>query len=445
MEYEAKLNRFFPGSRCLAICQYDRRAFGADLLLEVVTNHPLVAVGDRLYENFYYLPPEEYLGGDVAEAKLEYWLNNLAAERELREDLLWERRFSSELIDSLPVFFVAIDPRGKTLTMNEMMLRELGYARDEVTGKDYLREFVPPGDRAGLAKVFEAVARSSKPVVNINRVRAKDGREIVVEWHGKPVFREGGALDFFYGLGVDITARLKSEEMMRRMNEELEAYAHAVSHDLRAPIANITAAAETLRRLLDVSGAGKEEVSDITSSIISSSQQAINLIEETLRISRERALSPVVEEVDLTGIVAEVVREREEGLREKGVRVETDEDLGRLSAHRVDMYRIFSNLLDNAARFVPPGSGLVEIRRLARERDGTLRYLVRDNGPGIEPDRLEEIFEPFSRGEGGVTGVGLATVKLLVEAYGGYIRAYNDGGACFEFTLRPRGGRGHAA
>jgi signal transduction histidine kinase len=268
---------------------------------------------------------------------------------------------------------------------------------------------------------------------------------IVVEWHGKPVFREGGALDFFYGLGVDITARLKSEEMMRRMNEELEAYAHAVSHDLRAPIANITTAAETLRRLLDVSGAGKEEVSEVISSIISSSRQAMNLIEETLRISRERALSPVVEEVDLTGIVAEVVREREEGLREKGVRVETDEDLGRLSAHRVDMYRIFSNLLDNAARFVPPGSGLVEIRRLARERDGTLRYLVRDNGPGIEPDRLEEIFEPFSRGEGGVTGVGLATVKLLVEAYGGYIRAYNDGGACFEFTLRPRGGRGHAA
>lgn len=326
------------------------------------------------------------------------------------------------------------------MNMNEMMLMELGYTREEVMGKEYLREFVPPEDRAGLAKVFEALVESGTPMVNINRVRAKDGREIVVEWHGKPVLRDGGELDFFYGLGVDITARVRSEEMMRRINKELEAYAHAVSHDLRAPIANVMAAAETLRRLLAVPEAGKEEVGEVISFIISSSRQAMDLIEETLRISRERALSPVVGEVDLNALVAEVVKEREEVLREKGVRVETDEDLGRLPAHRVDMYRIFSNLLDNAIRFVPTGSGLVEIRKLARERDGTLRYLVRDNGPGIEPDRLGDVFETFSRGEGGVTGVGLATVKLLVEACGGDIRAYNDGGACFEFTLRPRGG-----
>lgn len=439
MEYEAGLDRFLPGSACLALCLYDRMAFGAGLLLEVVAAHPLVVVGDRLYENFYYLPPEKCLSEDPAEAKLEQWLRNLAVERSLRESLLWERRFSSELIDSLPVFFVAIDPQGRTLTMNEMMLKELGYTKEEVMGEDYLRRFVPPEDRAGLQRVFDTLVKSGRTTVSVNRVRAKDGREIVVEWHGKPVFSEGGELDYFYGLGLDITERVRSEETMRRINEELEAYAHAVSHDLRAPIANITAAAETLRRLLAVSGATKDErFEEVITHIIASSRQATDLIEETLRVSRERALAPEVGEVDLSGIVAEVVREREETLRLKGVRVDADEDLGRFPAHRVDMYRIFSNLLDNAVRFAPPGEGVVEVRKLAMEEEGALRFLVRDNGPGIDPDLLEDVFTLFSRGKGGMTGVGLATVKLLVEAYGGDIRAYNDGGACFEFTLRPQ-------
>lgn len=94
----------------------------------------------------------------------------------MREDLLWERRFSSELIDSLPVFFVAIDPLGRTINMNKMMLRELGYSREEVTGGDYMSTFVPPEDRPGLARVFETLVQSGKPTVNVNRVRARDGR-----------------------------------------------------------------------------------------------------------------------------------------------------------------------------------------------------------------------------------------------------------------------------
>jgi signal transduction histidine kinase len=76
-EYEARLNTFFPGSRCLAICQYDRRRFDPRVLLDVLETHPLAVVGTEVYDNFYYMPPEDFFGAHPAAAKLDSWLNHL--------------------------------------------------------------------------------------------------------------------------------------------------------------------------------------------------------------------------------------------------------------------------------------------------------------------------------------------------------------------------------
>lgn len=78
IEYEARLNRFFPGSHCLAICQYDRNRFPAAKLIDVLVTHPIAVVGTSVYENFYYIPPDDYLGPNVQEATLRRWLANLA-------------------------------------------------------------------------------------------------------------------------------------------------------------------------------------------------------------------------------------------------------------------------------------------------------------------------------------------------------------------------------
>jgi len=77
VEYEAKLNTFFPGSDCLAICQYDRRKFDARVLLDVLATHPLAVVGTEVYDNFYYMPPQDFFGANPVAAKLDSWLNHL--------------------------------------------------------------------------------------------------------------------------------------------------------------------------------------------------------------------------------------------------------------------------------------------------------------------------------------------------------------------------------
>jgi len=77
VEYEAKLNTFFPGSECLAICQYDRRKFDPGVLLDVLATHPLAVIGTEVYDNFYYMPPQDFFGANPVAAKLDSWLSHL--------------------------------------------------------------------------------------------------------------------------------------------------------------------------------------------------------------------------------------------------------------------------------------------------------------------------------------------------------------------------------
>ena len=94
IEYEARLNEFFPGSRCLAICQYDRRRFDPEVLLDVLRTHPIAIVGTEVYDNFYYTPPTELLGGDLPALTLSHWLENLD-ERKWAEEAL--RQYAERL------------------------------------------------------------------------------------------------------------------------------------------------------------------------------------------------------------------------------------------------------------------------------------------------------------------------------------------------------------
>jgi PAS domain S-box-containing protein len=114
-----------------------------------------------------------------------------------------------------PAFVVAISPAGKTIAMNRTMLRALGYTAEEVAGKDYLSTFVPEEERATLAAVFAANVQEKQATVNVNHILAKDGRRLLVEWHSSPVGSAEGRIDFFFGLGLDITARQAAEKALR--------------------------------------------------------------------------------------------------------------------------------------------------------------------------------------------------------------------------------------
>lgn len=87
IEYEQKLNEFYPHNRALSICQYDTRIFEPEMLLDILTTHPIAIIGNEIYDNFYYIPTEELLSGNLPEVTLNHWKKNLEMRKKM-EDIL---------------------------------------------------------------------------------------------------------------------------------------------------------------------------------------------------------------------------------------------------------------------------------------------------------------------------------------------------------------------
>ena len=163
----------------------------------------------------------------VAQRTAELTQANEQLEREIVERkqtekiLRRERDFSQTLIQSSPAFFVTIDASGKTLMMNDSMLQALGYKVSEVIDTDYLTTFVPEEDHKLLSSIFEQVVQQKQKTVNENYITSKSGERFLVDWRGVPILKEDGTMDYFFGVGLDITERKRAEEALSKKNEEL--------------------------------------------------------------------------------------------------------------------------------------------------------------------------------------------------------------------------------
>ncbi len=124
-----------------------------------------------------------------------------------------EPDFQHPLFNASPAFLTAIDKSGKILAMNDTMLRKLGYSRREVIGRDYLSQFVPESDRDVLAQIFQKLSQKNETTQNCNRVLTKNGQELLVQWHGKPIYDpQSQQILYFFGLGIDITEKERAED-----------------------------------------------------------------------------------------------------------------------------------------------------------------------------------------------------------------------------------------
>ena len=123
------------------------------------------------------------------------------------------------------------------------------------------------------------------------------------------------------------------------------------------------------------------------------------------------------------------------------VKVSLPPDLPLLEFDAVLLERVFCNLLENAAKYAPPNTGLDILARIAGD---FVEVEICDHGPGFSSSDNDRLFDMFVRGDSTSgkpgTGLGLAICRAIVEAHGGTIRATNrpEGGACVSFTL-PRG------
>lgn len=135
---------------------------------------------------------------------------------QVEKNLTKEEKFQYSLLEEAPVYFVAIDADGITRFMNKTMLKALGYQREEVLNKDYLKQFVPLRQHHIVQNIFSRLQQNTSPTHNENIVLTKEGKELLVKWYGKQVYHESGDFHYLIGVGIDITEQ-KAKEKEREM------------------------------------------------------------------------------------------------------------------------------------------------------------------------------------------------------------------------------------
>ncbi len=214
-----------------------------------------------------------------------------------------------------------------------------------------------------------------------------------------------------------------------------------INHDLR----NILSTAQLVSDRLETSQ--DPEVQRIKPTLMKSIGRAISLCERTLDFTREGPPRLTLEEIDLQALVDDVGGEMATAMNgEAAWRNELPEDV-RIEADRDQLYRIFANLGQNAFE-----AGATEVRLNAQQRNGRVRIIVEDNGPGLPPRAQKHLFTPFAgTARPGGTGLGLAIARDLARAHGGDItlRESTATGTSFRLDLpvhpKPRGRARNAA
>lgn len=377
------------------------------------------------------------------------------AARALRES---EARFRI-LADSSPVLIWVNGLEGCEF-VNRAYSEFVGVASAQVRNFDWT-PFVHPEDREAYVNAYLAAFAQREPFAAQFRFRRADGEYRWMKSAGLPRFSEAGEFQGYVGSTFDITdikqaeeALRESGEAVRRLNEnlerlvaertarleevvkELDAFAHSVSHDLRAPLRAMHGHATAL--LEDYANKLDEHARKYVERIVAASERMDTLIQDLLAYSRLTRAEITPQPVDLNSAVSEARAQIEGALKESGAELIVEQPLPTVVGHRATLTQALTNLLSNAVKFVAPGVA-PRVRVRAEERDGRARLWVEDNGIGIAPEHRDRVFQIFERLHSVTTysgtGIGLAIVRKGVERMGGSAGVESEPGRGSRFWI----------
>jgi PAS domain S-box-containing protein len=327
------------------------------------------------------------------------------------------------------------------LTWSEEVYRIFGLSPLEFSGTyEAFLEVVHPEDRAAVDAAYSGSLRESREGYEIeHRILKKSTGEVRFVYEKCTHERDpSGMIVRSVGMVQDITERKQAEEAAAKLSAAKSRFTSTVSHELRSPLATIKEATELVSDgLLGPVSDEQKYVLDTAKENISRLGRLINnvLVYQKMEAGKTHY---TLRAHDMNEVIREALKSVVlfAGNRTADLVMDLGEDLPKINFDRDKLFQVMINLMANAVKYSESGNIVVRTRR----EDRGIHVSVRDAGPGIKPEHLEEIFEPFSQmGESsqGGTGLGLAIAKEIIRAHHGKIWVESEigRGSTFHFTL----------
>jgi PAS domain S-box-containing protein len=347
------------------------------------------------------------------------------------------------------------DPAKGWLEANDALCAMLGYSREELRHVTWA-DLTHPDDLEADTAQFERVLGGEIDGYALDkRFTHKGGSLVYVHLVVHVVRDEAGRPLYFAAVMEDISERKRAEDQLTRLNQELEdrvsertaqllaanqeaeAFAYSVSHDLRAPLRAIDGFSEILEE--DYRDALDDAGRDNLDRVRAAAQRMARIIEDLLSLSRLSRHEIDLADVDLSRLAGKVVDDLRQGEPQRHVVVALPQScVVRTDAGLAEV--LLANLLGNAWKFTSRQDH-AHIELSETTRDGERVFFVRDDGAGFDPHCADRLFRPLERLHDAAdypgNGIGLATVRRIASRLGG--RCWAEGaegkGATFYFTL----------
>ncbi|MEX0921577.1 MAG: PAS domain S-box protein [Rhodovibrionaceae bacterium] len=364
-------------------------------------------------------------------------LQDINEDRRLQNELRQAKELLQSQLDSSPLGIVTMDDQSRIVSWNPAAEAIFGWSAAEVIGKRSPQ--IPPERESERSELRERMARG-EPIRNFETVRRhKDGRELQLSINAAPLTSESGAFSGAVYVVADISdrkrleAELRNQEALALHAQKLEAVAtlaSGIAHDFNNMLLPIMIAAENLSDSLPADSPGKQDAEQI----LETAERVAELVRRLLDFSR--AEEPKRRRIAMREAVDQglpLVKAALPGSIE--LITSFAEDCGELEIDTGQLLQVLLNLVGNAADSQQHrGRIYVDLDPLYLDRDGAAklgklapgryaRLMVRDEGCGISPENLPQIFDPFytTKEVGKGTGLGLAVAHGIVTAHGGII------------------------
>lgn len=374
------------------------------------------------------------------------------AERERR---VAEARYHL-LAQVAPVGIFHLTPKGHCTYVNDRLCEMVQAPREDILGYGWRRFW--GGEELGRLVAEWGRSKRAGVFSTETRVVRSTGEALWLAVQITSVDSAGGRQLGYVGAVSDITARRKAEEAVEQLNRsleskvrertrkleeavrELEAFAHSLAHDIRAPVRRVVAFCELLS--MRCGEHLPDQARHYAGLARMNAAYLDRLLQDLLSLARVRSRPLERRPIDFSKMCERILH----GLRDNEPERQVEWSVQPGMVLNADPYLLevaTFNLLENAWKYTRPRS-LARISVGCEDIQGEQWFSVSDNGVGFDPAYAERLFQPFCRlhrpGEFEGTGIGLATVYRIIARHGGKIRAVGvlDGGATFSFTLDPK-------